>query len=114
MRVKNQTRNSVLADTCEKATTILHRMRGLLGKKELPSGHGLWIQPGNSIHTFFMRFAIDVVFASKNNLVVRTYHSLPPFRLTPWIPGARSVLELPAGTLSLAQTEVGDQLVIES
>jgi uncharacterized protein len=113
MRARNETRNQVLAENLEPATTILQRMIGLLGRRELPDGHGLWLKPCSSIHTFFMRFAIDVIFASEENRVVRTYAALPPFRITPWIPGARSVLELPAGTLSSRPAHVGDQLVIE-
>jgi uncharacterized membrane protein (UPF0127 family) len=88
-------------------------MVGLLGRKELPAGHGLWIQPANSVHTFFMRFSIDVVFASRENRVVRTYPSLPPFRLKPWIRGAYSLLELPTGTLASCPLQIGDQLVTE-
>ncbi len=114
LRVRNQTRNLVLAEDVEVAATLCRRMKGLLGRRELPAGHGLWIRPCKSIHTLFMGFPIDAIFVSKNECVVRTYQSLPPFRMTPFVWGARSVLELPAGALSACPTHIGDQLIFES
>jgi uncharacterized membrane protein (UPF0127 family) len=113
-RVRNQTTGGILVRRLETANTILGRMKGLLGRSEFPAGEGLWIEPCASIHTFFMRFPIDVLFTSTDRRVLRTYRALPPFRITPWVPGARAVLELPAGTLLDSPSEAGDQLVLES
>jgi hypothetical protein len=83
---------------------------GLLGRKELPEGHGLWIRPCKSIHTFFMRFPIDVAYVSSDGSVVKTCSRLRPFRLSMGGRGAHSVLELPAGSLERAGLKVGDRL----
>jgi hypothetical protein len=88
-------------------------MRGLLGTDSLPAGSGLWLEPCRSIHTFFMRFPIDAVFVSTDLRVLRAYRNLPPFRLTPVVWGARSVLELPAGTLTAENLHEGDRLALE-
>ena len=93
--------------------TTWQRMKGLLGRKGLHNGHGLWIRPCKSIHTFFMKFPIDVIFVSDGDRVVEMYHSLRPFRMTRWICEARSALELPSGVLVSCPTEVGDQLIFE-
>jgi uncharacterized membrane protein (UPF0127 family) len=86
------------------------RAVGLLGRKELPEGRGLWIRPCKSIHTFFMRFAIDVAYVSSDGTVVKTCPRLRPFRLSMGGRGAHSVLELPAGSLERAGLKVGDRL----
>jgi uncharacterized membrane protein (UPF0127 family) len=87
-------------------------MRGLLGRKRLPRGHGLLIKPTWSIHTMFMRFPIDVVFLDRDRTVVRVVHALRPWRVA----GARravAALELAAGAAAEAGIEVGDSLVLE-
>jgi uncharacterized membrane protein (UPF0127 family) len=76
------------------------RACGLLGRAELPIGHGLWMAPCSAIHTLGMRFPIDVVFLDAQGRVVRHYRQVPPHRLMiRGGPGAVSVLELPAGAL---------------
>jgi uncharacterized membrane protein (UPF0127 family) len=86
------------------------RAVGLLGRKELPEGCGLSIRPCKSIHTFFMRFPIDVAYLSSDGTVVKTSARLRPFRLSMGGRGAHSVLELPAGSLERAGLQVGDTL----
>jgi hypothetical protein len=86
------------------------RAVGLLGRKELGDGWGLWIRPCTSIHTFFMRFAIDVAYVSSGGTVVKTCSRLRPFRLSMGGRGVHSVLELPAGSLERAGLKVGDSL----
>ena len=76
-------------------------------------GEGLHIVPCNSIHTFFMRIPIDVLFLDAENKVVRREEAMPPWRMTAPIRGARTVLELPIGTLAGSGTAVGDQLRFE-
>ena len=76
------------------------RACGLLGRRELPAGHGLLLQPCSAIHTLGMRFALDVVFLDAQGRVLRQYHQVPPHRLLiRGGPGAVAALELPAGTL---------------
>jgi uncharacterized membrane protein (UPF0127 family) len=88
-------------------------MTGLLGRDGLLEGEGLVIDPCNSIHTFFMRFSIDVLFVDAQGVVVRKIDALKPWRLT-WIYfRARKVIELPAGVIQKSGTQAGDQLSIE-
>ena len=73
-------------------------------------GTGLLINPCSSIHTCFMRYAIDVVFLDEENTTVHILHSIPPYRFSPVIQGAVKVLELPAGVCSSTNTVIGDKI----
>lgn len=110
----NRTRASLLAANVTVANTYLSRLVGLLGKG--PSWEqeerGLWIIPSHGVHTLAMRFAIDVVFLDRKRIVVHKHQNLRPWRISKVIPSARSVLELPVGTIARSQTEVGDQIEI--
>jgi uncharacterized membrane protein (UPF0127 family) len=112
--VTNATRGKILADQAERAATFGARFKGLMGVRVLPMGQGLWIDPCNSIHTFFMRIPIDCAFLDRDLKVVKAVHAIVPWRATPPYRGARSVLELPAGTLAASGTLEGDQLSIAS
>jgi uncharacterized protein len=96
--------------SCEIAERFLQRLVGLLGRRSLPAGEGLLIRPASSVHTFFMRFAIDVVFLDRNGVVVAIRPALPPWR-TAFARGARSVLELGAGESVRVGLQVGEQLL---
>ena len=113
-RVMNLTRNTPLADQAARADTFMERFKGLMGVTDLPLGQGLHIAPCNSIHTFFMKIPIDAVFLNAGNEVVDVCHALPPWRMSKVYFGAKSVLELPAGTASASQTKAGDQLSFEA
>jgi uncharacterized protein len=95
------------------AETVFSRAKGLLGRDLLPAGSGLWIRPCNSIHTFFMKFPIDAVFLDKEGRVVGLTKSLLPNRISHIHPGARSVIELPAGTLETTATRVGNRVEVQ-
>lgn len=112
-RVTNQTRNTLLADAAGRADTFVSRFKGLMGVADLPLGRGLHIEPCTSIHTFFMKIPIDAVFLDASHQVVAVCHAMPPWRMSRVFFGARSVLELPAGTAAAAQTVAGDRLVFE-
>jgi uncharacterized protein len=86
----------VVCERCELAVTVRTRMKGLLGRKELPVGKGLWIRPASSIHMFFMRFPIDAVFLNGDMEVLSVRRELPAWRMAAGR-GARAVLELRAG-----------------
>lgn len=92
------------------ADTLLTRLIGLAGRKGMDSGCGLLITPSSGIHTFGMRFAIDVVALSRTLQVTRLWHRLAPFRMTSVNFGVHSVLELPAGEIIKCGIAVGDQL----
>ncbi len=112
-RVNNETRQKLLADRAEKATGFFHRFKGLMGRRSLTVGEGLHILPCNSIHTFFMRIPIDVVFLDRQGVIVKQLPALPPWRATSVYFQSRSVLELPAGVLEASGTQEGDRLTFE-
>lgn len=100
---------TALCDRCEVAETPLRRMLGLLGRRGLAQGEGLLIRPANSIHMWFMRFAIDAVFLDAGDRVLRITPELRPWRLA-ICRGSKAVLELPAGACARAGLRQGDRL----
>jgi len=111
MTVSNLTRGTVLATCLEVADTGQKRNKGLLGRKGLEPGGGLWIVPCESVHTFFMQFPIDLVYLDRKNKVKKVRHSVAPWRLSACL-SAHSILELPAGAIQSSQTQRGDTLEI--
>jgi len=112
--VLNRTRNAYLATNLRVADTFWSRFRGLMATDaaSFPAGHGLWILPCSSVHTFSMRFPIDVIYLDKNKVVVHIEKSLKPWRVGPIRLRAASVLELPDQTLSSGETSIGDEIEI--
>jgi len=96
----------------EIARTTLQRMRGLLGRSGLPPGQGMLIERCSSIHTFFMKFALDVIFLDSDWEVRRAMRDVRPWRLAN-SPGASRVVELAAGALEGTGLAPGDALKIE-
>jgi uncharacterized membrane protein (UPF0127 family) len=94
----------------EVADNHVARAVGLLGRKELPMGHGMWIKPCKSIHTFFLRFSIDVAYIASDGTVVKTCARLRPFRVSVGGLRAKSVLELPSGFLERAGLQAGERV----
>src|ERR1035437_3930477 len=94
------------------ADTSAKRRVGLLKHKSLASGEGLWIVPCESVHTFFMKFPIDLVYLDKRLRVRKVRHAVPPWRLSACFT-EHSVLELPAGSAAETRTAVGDELTID-
>jgi uncharacterized membrane protein (UPF0127 family) len=109
--VRNQTRNVVLGQAVEVADTSAKRRTGLLKHERLEAGEGLWIVPCESVHTFFMKFPIDLVYLDTCRKVRKVSNAVPPWRISACL-RACSVLELPAGTVVQSGTKVGDELVI--
>ena len=102
----------VVCERCVVADRPLARMRGLLGRKELPSGEGILLRPAGSVHTFFMRFPIDVVFLDRELRVLDIAADVPAWR-TRRARGAKAVLELPAGEAGRKGLQVGQILSLE-
>jgi uncharacterized protein len=100
---------SVICEHCVVADRMLPRMKGLLGKRELIPGEGILIQPAPSIHTFFMRFAIDVVFLTKDGKVMKVAPNVGAWRMRS-CRRAFAVLELPAGEAERRGIMVGDHI----
>ena len=103
----------MLGQHIELAETSAKRRTGLLKHTSLPPGHGLWIVPCESVHTFFMKFAIDLVYVDRKKRVRKVRHAVPPWRMSACLT-AHSIIELPAGTARETRTEEGDELVIET
>jgi uncharacterized protein len=110
--VRNLTRNTLLADAAEVADTSEKRRAGLLKHDRLDPGQGLWIVPCESVHSFFMKFAIDLVYLDRNKKVRKVRHRMVPWRVSACL-SAHSILELPAGAVATSGTKAGDQLEIE-
>ncbi|MBJ94294.1 MAG: hypothetical protein CMP23_07410 [Rickettsiales bacterium] len=110
--IENQSRGTQLATEVTWALSAADRMRGLLDRQALATGEALILSPCNSVHTFFMRFPIDVVFVSADGTVVRAIEELPPWRMT-WVYfKARHTIELPVGSIAASLTREGDQLAL--
>jgi len=112
MKIINKTRGITLAENAIIAKTPLKRMVGLLNRRQFEQGEALIIKPCNSIHTFFMHFAIDVIFVNSNNRITRTIRSMRPFRISGIYLSALFSIELPAGTLAKTSTQTGDYIAI--
>jgi uncharacterized membrane protein (UPF0127 family) len=111
--VYNKTKETFIAFRVKVADSITSRLIGLLGKRFLKPDSGVWIVPGNAIHTIGMLFAFDVILIDKNFKVVGLRELIRPFRITRPNFRAESVIEVPAHTIFRSRTEIGDQLVIE-
>jgi hypothetical protein len=111
--VTNTNRSTVLGDGIEVADTSLTRLFGLLGKRHLNTGRGLWIKPSSGVHTLGMMFAIDVIGLDKELRVLRLWSDLRPFRVTSVSTKIRSVIELPAGRIVECGVQLGDVLRID-
>ena len=112
--VFNRTRQAYLATELSLADTHWSRFCGLMLKNAsyFPKGRGLWIVPSRGVHTFAMRFPIDVVYLDKNQRVVHLAQGLKPWRMAAVKLEAASVLELPGDTLAASGTKIGDELEI--
>lgn len=109
----NKTKNKTIANVIYLADTPFKRMKGLLGRKSLGVLEAMVIKPCNSIHTFFMRFPIDVLFIDKEGKVIKGIVNMSSFRLSPIYFTSQFVVELPAGTIQTTNTTEGDQIAIE-
>lgn len=105
-------RGPVVCEQGVLATTSWSRSKGLLGRSGIGADEGLWIQPTSSIHMWFMRFAIDVIWAADDGKVLKLVENIKPWRMS-WCRGAKVALELPVGAIARSDAQVGDFLVIE-
>jgi uncharacterized membrane protein (UPF0127 family) len=111
--VRNRTRQTVVATKAEVADTPGKRRTGLLKHERLEPGEGLWIVPSESVHTFFMKFPIDLVYLDRKRKVKKVRHAVGPWRVSMCLT-AHSVLELPAGAARQSETKKGDILELEN
>jgi uncharacterized protein len=109
MQVLNVTRQTYLATRMEVADSGPKRNKGLLGRESLAPGEGLWIVPCEAVHTFAMRFPIDLVYLDRDHRIKKLRNAVAPWRLSGCLT-AHSIIELPPGTISETQTQRGDML----
>jgi len=109
MIVFNKTKNSHVSASAQRADTFSARLFGLIPRQGLAAEEGLWLEPCAMIHMCFMNFSIDAVFLDKELKVLRIIENFRPWRFSPWVRGARGVLELPAGR-SAGRLGPGDSL----
>jgi hypothetical protein len=109
LQVRNVTRRTQLASRLELADRGPSRAKGLLGRKSLARGEGMWIVPCESVHTFGMQFPIDLIYLDRKHCIRKVRHSVAPWRLSACF-SAHSVIELPAGTARETRSESGDMV----
>ncbi len=112
--VTNTRTGSVLTSRAELCKSPWSRFRGLMLRASLPPGHGILLAPCGSVHTAMMRFAIDVVYVDTHGKVAKVAPRLRPYRVSFGGRGAHAVIELPAGTVSESDLQVGDVLAVTS
>lgn len=108
----NRTRGMRLASRVRVAKTHWSRLRGLIGTSELEfkTGCALWIVPCRGVHTFAMRFPLDLIYLDREGCVVGIFENVRPWRVAPVRMSAASVLELPPGAIAASATESGDKI----
>jgi uncharacterized membrane protein (UPF0127 family) len=113
VRVTNITRNTQIATSVEIAESGARRSKGLLGRKGLGPGEGLWIVPCEAVHTFGMQFSIDLVYLDREYRIRKIRKNVRPWRLSACL-SAHSVIELPAGAIQVNDAQLGDILQFSS
>ncbi len=112
MRIINGSNEKIVGINIVMAQTFFTRLKGLMFHKSLKAGEGLLLRPCNMIHTFGMRFPLDVVFLSEEYEVLEIIENIKPNKMAPMIKEAVITLELPVGTVKNASIHKGDQLVL--
>jgi len=107
---RNLDTGTIVADNVAVADTRATRAVGLLNRSGLNPGEGLWIVPSRGVHTWWMRFAIDMVALDARGVVIDSVATLKPWRIRLPRRGTAGVLELPAGSLAATGTRVGHRL----
>ena len=97
MKVFNKTKALQISASAARADTFSTRLFGLIPRRSLGAEEGLWLEPCAMIHMCFMSFPIDAVFLDGGFRVLRVISGLETWRFSPWVRGARGVLELPSG-----------------
>ncbi len=109
----NVTKGVALATELEIATSFLARSQGLLGRSGLRRDTGMLIDPCSSIHMWFMRFPIDVIFLDKKNRVVGLRRNIKPWGMA-WSWRGAKTIELPVGVIASTRTQLGDIVAFQT
>jgi len=108
--IANQTRNTTIASHKTITQNSWQRMKGLLGVKDFPQGQALVITHCQSIHMFFMKIPLDVIFCDHENKVIGLCVGIKPFSLSPIFFKASYAIELPVGSITASRTQLGDEI----
>lgn len=111
MYVENISKQTIVVENLRIANTFFTRFIGLMGKSYFEKGDGLWIKPCNSVHMFFMKFPLDVIFLDRDNKIIHMEEELQPWKISKLVYGGKSVLEIPSKTIKLSQCELNDRLL---
>ncbi|OZM58135.1 hypothetical protein CIB95_00720 [Lottiidibacillus patelloidae] len=114
MMLVNLSNGTILANKLKTAYRFFQRLKGLMFTSELPLGEALHLQPCQSVHTFFMKYDIDVIYLDKDMKIVKITHMMKPSKVGSIVKNANSVIELPAGSISKTDTKVGHVLQIKN
>ena len=113
MQIFNRSQNTLIASQAQMATSLAQRTKGLLGRLSLAKNEAMVLKPCSSIHTFFMRFPIDVLFVDRQMRIIRLITNMPPNRLSPIAWASIMAIELPAGKIGQTNTQAGDHIEIK-
>lgn len=114
MKIYNSTQNSIISESAKVADNFFSRSIGLLSKNSLSQSESLVIKPCCSIHTFFMRFDIDVLFVNKKNEILALYENVKPWCILPIHLNSKYVVELSAGSIANKNISKGDIITVEA
>ncbi|OOM80581.1 hypothetical protein CLPUN_12470 [Clostridium puniceum] len=110
MEIINKNNNKLLANRVIEAGTFITRLKGLMFEKRLEDNTAMFIYPCNSVHTYFMKFSLDILFVSKEFKVLHLVENMKPGNISCFVRKSMGVLELPAGTIKKTNTKKGDFL----
>ena len=110
VQVFNVSKAIIIAEQAKLASSLGQRLKGLLGCNSLSDNEAMILKPCNSIHTFFMRFPIDVLFLDRNMRIIRVIENMQPFRMCHIVWGSKLTIELPAGKISQTNTQLSDTI----
>ncbi|MTI70610.1 MAG: DUF192 domain-containing protein [Firmicutes bacterium] len=110
--LKNKTLKKVLVNNCYIADNFFSRLKGLLGKNNLNEDEALIIKPCKSVHMFFMKFSIDVLFVNENDKVIKIIENLRPWQVTKVVKNSKYVVELSKGKVKKTKTDIGNIISI--
>jgi uncharacterized membrane protein (UPF0127 family) len=113
MELINRDNGQTIASYVHEAYSFFKRLKGLLFTEKLPRGCALHIRPCRSVHTFFMKYTIDVLHLDEQDCIVGVEHKMPPGKFGRMNRKASSVVELPAGTIEQTKTEIGHHVRFE-
>jgi hypothetical protein len=112
LKIINKRNNELIGDKIILGNTIFKRFIGLIGKEFLENGEGILLTPCNSIHMMFMKIPLDIVFLSKKNTIVYLIENIKPWRISPIVFKAHSVLELPINSIKSKDIKINDELEV--